>query len=554
MQYTSIYNKDFFKLFPMKEINSRGCWTIIVFFCFSLLSHAQYSDIDTDGPGYGENCTTIMVGRLASTDGSVMTSHTCDGNYRTWLEIFPHQKYENGVMHKVYENMLHSEEAWDMTKVSLKGEIPEAAETYAFLNTAYPCLNEKQLAIGETTIYGREELINKDGMFFIEELEKIALQRCRTAREAIELIGSLAEKYGYADLAECITLADPKEVWQLEIAGSGKGKPSAIWCAQRIPDDNIGICANIPRISVVDFKNHDSFMYSSDLQNVAKKLGYWDGKEPLKFWKVINGKKPFAIREFYVLSTLAPSLNLSFDAEELPFSVKPEKKQSPRDIMKFFRETYEGTKWDMTKDLLITVKEKDKDGKETEKKIKTPIISNWMNNDLRTLLNEIKPGVVERQRTIAITGCSYSHVIQCRSWLPDEVGAIAWFSFDNPGQSPRIPIFSGVLSLPASFSICGQPRYRTDAAIWSFREANRLATVNWSKGRLLIEPAVQEFEDKAFAELPSVELKVAELVKAGKNDDAKKYVTAYTNSFAGAAMSKWQEMKVALWGMFGRGF
>jgi dipeptidase len=554
LQYTSIFNKDFFKLFPMKEINSRGCWTIIVFFCFSLLSHAQYSDIDTDGPGYGENCTTIMVGRLASTDGSVMTSHTCDGNYRTWLEIFPHQKYENGVMHKVYENMLHSEEAWDMTKVSLKGEIPEVAETYSFLNTAYPCLNEKQLAIGETTIYGREELINKDGMFFIEELEKIALQRCRTAREAIELIGSLAEKYGYADLAECITLADPKEVWQLEIAGSGKGKPSAIWCAQRIPDDNIGICANIPRISVVDFKNHDSFMYSSDLQNVAKKLGYWDGKEPLKFWKVINGKKPFAIREFYVLSTLAPSLNLSFDAEELPFSVKPEKKQSPRDIMKFFRETYEGTKWDMTKDLLITVKEKDKDGKETEKKIKTPIISNWMNNDLRTLLNEIKPGVVERQRTIAITGCSYSHVIQCRSWLPDEVGAIAWFSFDNPGQSPRIPIFSGVLSLPASFSICGQPRYRTDAAIWSFREANRLATVNWSKGRTLIEPAVQEFEDKAFAELPSVELKVAELVKAGKNDEAKKYVTAYTNSFAGAAMSKWQEMKVTLWGMFGRGF
>ena len=109
----------------MKRINSRGCWTIIVFFCFSLLSYAQYSDIDTDGPGYGENCTTIMVGRLASTDGSVMTSHTCDGNYRTWLEIFPHQKYENGVMHKVYENMLHSEEAWDMTKVSLKGEIPD---------------------------------------------------------------------------------------------------------------------------------------------------------------------------------------------------------------------------------------------------------------------------------------------------------------------------------------------------------------------------------------------------------------------------------------------
>jgi dipeptidase len=295
-------------------------------------------------------------------------------------------------------------------------------------------------------------------------------------------------------------------------------------------------------------------MYSTDLQNVAKKLGYWDGTEPFKFWKVINGKKPFSIREFYVLSKLAPSLNLSYDAEELPFSVKPEKKQSPRDIIAMFRETYEGTQWDATKNLNVTVKEKDKDGKETEKQVKSPIMSNWMNNDLKNLLNELKPGVVDRQRTIAIAGCSYSHVIQCRDWLPEEVGAVAWFSFDNPGESPRIPIFSGALSLPASFNICGQARYRTDAAIWSFREANKLATVNWSRGRLLIEPAVKEFEDKGFAELPEVEKRVIELVKDGKNEEARKFVTSYTNSFAGAAMSKWQELKVTLWGMFGRGF
>ena len=538
----------------MKKVNSGCIWTIIFLFCFPLYTLAQYSDFDPDGPGYGENCTTIMVGRRASSDGSVMTSHSCDGNYRTWLEIYPHQKFEQGTMHPVYSGMLHTEEAWDMTKIVKKGEIPEVSETYSFLNTAYPCLNEKQLAIGETTIYGREELMNADGMFFIEELEKIALQRCKTAREAIELIGKLAEEYGYADLAECITLADPKEVWQLEIAGSGKGKPSSIWCAERIPDENVGICANIPRISVIDFKDHDYFMYSTDLQNVARNLGYWDGKEPFKFWKIINGKKPFSIREFYVLSKLAPSLNLSFDAEELPFSVKPEKKQSSRDIMKFFRETYEGTQWDATKNLLITVKSKDQDGKETEKQVKTPVICNWMNNDIKTLLNEIKPGVVDRPRTIAIAGCSYSHVIQCRDWLPDEVGAVAWFSFDNPGESPRIPIFSGVLSLPASFNVCGQQRYRTDAAIWSFREANKLATVNWSRGRVLIEPAVQEFEDKAFGELPSVEKKVVELVKDGKNEEAKKYVTSYTNSFAGAAMRRWEDLKITLWGMFGRGF
>ena len=539
----------------MKSPLLRLSWlAVILLSAHSLACTGQINDIDSDGPGYAENCTTIMVGRLASTDGSVMTSHSCDGNYRTWLNIFPHQKYDKGTMHRVYAGMLHTEEEWDMSKVTIKGEIPEAEETYAFLNTAYPCMNEKQLAIGETTIYGRKELVNKDGMFLIEELEKIALQRCKTAREAIALIGKLAEEYGYCDLAECITIADPKEVWQLEIAGSGKGKPSAIWCAERIPDTNVGICANIPRISDVDFNNPDYFMYSTDLKNVARKLGFWDGKEPFKFWKVINGKKPFAIREFYVLSKLAPSLNLSFDAEELPFSVKPEKKVSPRDIMSLFRETYEGTPWDMTKDLVVTVKEEDKDGNMVLRKEKSPIANNWMSSDMRNLLNELKPGVVQRQRTIAISGCSYSHVIQCRSWLPDEVGAVAWFSFDNPGESPRIPIFSGVLSLPPSFSICGQPRYRQDAALWSFREANRLATVNWERGRKLIEPAVKELEDKGFDELPMVEKKVTELVKEGKHDEAEKYVTSYTNTFAESAMKRWEEMKTSLWTMFGRGF
>jgi len=537
----------------MNEIFRRPV-LVILFTAFLGTSYCQYIDHKTTSNNFDENCTTIMVGRLASTDGSVMTSHTCDGNYRTWLEIYPSARHEKGTMHTVYSGMLHTEEAWDMSRVKIKGEIPEAGETYAYLNTAYPCLNEKQLAIGETTIYGRQELINEDGLFYIEELQKIALQRCKTAREAIKLIGELAEKYGYADLAECLTIADPREVWQLEIAGSGKGNPSAIWCAQRIPDDHAGVAANIPRISVIDFRNPDYFMYSTDLQKVAQKLGYWDGSEPLKFWKIISDRKPFAIREFYVLNTLAPSLGLSMDDEELPFSVKPEKKLSAADIMKFFRETYEGTEWDMTKNLLITVKKKDENGNEVEEEIVSPIANNWMNNDLRTLLNELKPGVIERQRTIAIAGCSYSHVIQCRSWLPDEVGAVAWFSFDNPGQSPRIPLFSGILRVPQSFSVCGQHRYRQDAALWSFREANRLATVNWTRSRPLIEKAVMDFELKAFEEMPAVEKKVVTLKGEGKNDEAREYLTQYSADFAYATMKKWEELKATLWGMYGRGF
>jgi dipeptidase len=512
------------------------------------------NDNDPDGPGYAENCTTIMVGKLASTDGSVITSHSCDGRYRTWLDIIPARKYASDTIHPVYWGTLFTETAWDMNNVIRKGEIPEARSTYAYLSTAYPCLNEKQLAIGETTIYGRQELINQDGLFHIEELEKIALQRCSTAREAIALIGSLAEEYGYADLAECITLADRREVWQLEIAGSGPDKPSSLWVARRIPDDHVGIEANIPRISDVDFNDPDNFMTSAGLRERAKKLEYWDGKGPFKFYKIIGTGKPYAIREFFVLSTLAPSLGLTMDMEELPVSVKPDKKVSVRDIMAFFRQTYEGTPWDMTKNLLVKVSGKDASGNTVTDTIKSPVVSNWMSNDLRTLINELKSGTIERQRTIAIAGCSYSHVIQCREWLPDEVGAVAWFSFDNPGESPRIPIFSGTMSLPESFRICGQHRYREDAAIWAFREANRLATVNWDRGRKLIEPAVAEMEDKAFNELPALEERVKALVSQGNNEEAKKVVTEYTHAFAMATMSMWQEIKRTLWGMFGRGF
>jgi dipeptidase len=275
----------------------------------------------------------------------------------------------------------------------------------------------------------------------------------------------------------------------------------------------------------------------------------------MKFWKVISSYgKPFGIREFYILSTLAPSLKLSIDTAELPFSVKPEKKLSPLDVIRYFRETYEGTQWDMTKNLEVTLKRWDQNWNVTESNVKPSFASAWMNRELILQLNKLKPGIVENRYTIAQNFCSYSHIIQCRSWLPDEVGAVAWFSFDNPALSPRIPIFSGTMKLPDSFSICGQQRYTPDAAIWSFRETNRLAAINWSKGRTLIEPAVKELEDKAFEEMPIVEKTVLELIKAGKTETAKQYLTDYTINFAYSAMKRWEEMKGPLWSMYSAGF
>ncbi|MCK9625740.1 MAG: C69 family dipeptidase [Bacteroidales bacterium] len=514
---------------------------------------AQNNSYDRMDEQYKESCTSIMVGKDASTDGSVMTSHTCDSNYRTYVTIEPRKKFSIGDMESIYTGLLHNEEPWDMRNVVEKGAIPaKEGQTYRFLNVAYPCLNEKQLAIGETTTEGRPELLNNKGLFQIEELERIALERCSTAREAISLIGKLAEQYGYGDWGECITVADKNEVWQFEIYGSGPGKPSALWVAERIPDDHVGISANIPRIGEVDFNNKEYFMTSSDLKKRSKELGYWDGKNPYIFHKVVSGGKPFSIREFYVLSTLAPSLNLQYDVEELPFSVKPDSKVSPEKMFELYRTTYEDTEFNMVKNLSYQAhrRVRQEDGTYNDYIETIYPVSNFMPRDLMNLLNEIKPGVIVRTRTIAVIQCAYSHIIQLRNWLPDEVGGVAYFGFDNPAQSPRIPIYAGTTSLPASFNICGQHRYREDAAVWAFRETNRIATINWDKSRKILEPQRDIFESQMMSQCKGVEEQAVLLIKDGKNEEAEQLLTNYTKNFASMTMQRWRELKAKVLELF----
>jgi dipeptidase len=502
-----------------------------------------------DWEEWDSGCTSIMVGREATTDGSVITAHSCDGNYRTWLNIVPHKKHPEGATNKVYYGKMHTETPWDLRGILLKGEIPEVEETYAFLNVAYPCMNEKQLAIGETTIGGKKELYNSEGMFMIEEIERLMLERCTTAREAIRLAGELIKKYGYGDRGECITVADPKEVWHFEIFGAGPLEIGGVWAAVRIPDDHVGISANIPKIGKLDLDNADYYMASDNVFSVAEEMGWWDpdSGEPFVFWKAYSGRRPFSTREYFVLSTLAPSLNLDMKAKEIPFSVKPEKKLSVRDVLAFYRQTYAGTDLDSTKNLMVKARR-------SKEMVKSPIANPWMSYDMVHLLNTLKPGAVQRYRTIAISGCSYSEVIQCRNWLPDPVGGIAWFAFDNPGQSARIPIFAGVTELPPSFEICGQHRFRADSADWAFRRANRLATVGWGRAKEYIEGTIKEFEDKAFTDLPDIEKRAVELYKNGEVDTLKEYLTKYTNDFARAAINKYWELGDKFFHMFKWGF
>ena len=504
-----------------------------------------------------ESCTSIMVGKKASADGSVITSHTCDSNYRTWMDVVGAVQVEQDTTVNVYTGRMHTEYNEGMRGVILKGSIPQTKSTYQFLNTAYPCLNEKQLGMGETTISGRELLVNEKGMFNIEELQRIALQRCTTAREAIHLMGELIEKYGYGDWGECLTIADPNEVWHFEVFGEGKEQIGGVWAAVRIPDDHVGVSANISRISRLDLKDEENYMASTNVFSVAKRLGLWDGKTPFSFWKAYSGTnyfnevKSFSIREFFILNKLAPSLHLSYDAEELPISVKPDKKISAEDVMALLAETYEGTEYDMTRNLKVALKDK-----ETNKvdSVVSPVANPWMTRDMVTLLNSLKPGSVERQRLVAVPQCAYSTVIQLRDWLPNAVGGVVWMSFDNPGQSPRFPIFCGTKDLPACFKVCGQHRFREDAAVWTFRRTNKLATVKWGVTKEEIQKGMAHFIEKGQIELPYVEKRFKDILSTKGEEAAKDFLTDYTADFAGSTLLRWKELGDSFWTRFERGF
>lgn len=513
-------------------------FSTLVMLCVSVSAqqHEEYEEY------VGQSCTSIMVGRLASTDGSVITSHTCDGRYRTWAYMEPAADHAPGTMHKVLRGTMQTKFHGDTAGVKIMGEIPQAAHTYAYLNTAYPCLNEKQLAIGETTFGGPDTLINEAGWFTIEELQRVALQRCDNARDAVILMGSLAEEYGYGDGGECLTVADKNEIWQFEIVGIGKDKIGAAWVAQRVPDDEIAVSANIPRIGEMRRSDKDNFMASDNVEQVAKDNGLWDGKGKFIFWKAYNCDyakgRNFHDREYFILNHFAPSLGLTYDMDELPFSVKPDKKVDVRDIMAMYRETYEGTDFDMTQNVLLARPETKNHPADT---VISPVANPWLTTTMRNTLNTIAPGTIDFRRTVAVAWCAYSHVTQLRSWLPDEVGGVCWFSVDNPGQSPRIPIFCGTTELPEQFEICGQKQYVPDCILWQFRRANKLATVSWQSTKEGFNENILYLEEMAIEGMPDQGV-------------SSSILNAYTSFIYEESVKIWKKMEGDYWVKFGMGF
>ena len=540
------------KLTKFLSILALGCT------CFAAANAQDYYTDEADRTQRDPlSCTSIMVGKKASADGSVITSHTCDSWYRTWMTVRPAADYKEGEMENIYDGRMHTEWVEDMSKVVVKGQIPQVSHTYRLLDTSYPCLNEKQLGMGETTISGRDTLRNKNGMFMIEELQRVALERCTTAREAIKLMGELVKQYGYGDSGECLTIADTKEVWIFEIFGEGPDKIGGVWAAQRIQDDEVAVSANIPRISTLNLKDKNNYMASDNVFDVAKRLGLWDGKEPFKFWKAYGGPnysgdwKNYSTREFFIYTSLAPSLGLTEDMEEMPLGVKPEKLVTVEEVARLLGSYYEGTEKDLSGRLKVAQRNRKTGEIDT---IVSPVANPWMRSDEIALYAALGDEKMKWTRTVAVPQCAYSTIIQLRDWLPDAVGGVVWMSLDNPGESPRFPIFCGTASLPGVLKVCGNHRYRDDSALWHYRQTNKLATVRWGTCRKTLEPARDYFLKKGMRELPFVEETYKSILEKDGNEEAEAFLTNYTADFVGATILKWDELYRTYWRQFWSGF
>ena len=540
------------KLTKFLSILALGCT------CFAAANAQDYYTDEADRTQRDPlSCTSIMVGKKASADSSVITSHTCDSWYRTWMTVRPAADYKEGEMENIYDGRMHTEWVEDMSKVVVKGQIPHVSHTYRVLDTSYPCLNEKQLGMGETTISGRDTLRNKNGMFMIEELQRVALERCTTAREAIKLMGELVKQYGYGDSGECLTIADTKEVWIFEIFGEGPDKIGGVWAAQRIQDDEVAVSANIPRISTLNLKDKNNYMASDNVFDVAKKLGLWDGKEPFKFWKAYGGPnysgdwKNYSTREFFIYTSLAPSLGLTEDMEEMPLGVKPEKLVTVEEVARLLGSYYEGTEKDLSGRLKVAQRNRKTGEMDT---IVSPVANPWMRSDEIALYAALGDEKMKWTRTVAVPQCAYSTIIQLRDWLPDAVGGGVWMSLDNPGESPRFPIFCGTASLPGVLKVCGNHRYRDDSALWHYRQTNKLATVRWGTCRKTLEPARDYFLKKGMRELPFVEETYKSILEKDGNEEAEAFLTNYTADFVGATILKWDELYRTYWRQFWSGF
>ena len=502
------------------------------------------------GKGTPENCTVIMVGKGASTDGSVLTTHTCDCGECDWTwRWVPAADHPAGSTRRIYH--IDQYDSWPPDQglkwESVKAnnftglEIPEVVYTHAYVHGDFGYMNDRQVAIGESTIGCRRKMENPtpSAKFDITMLTLIAMERANTAREAVRIMGELGEKHGYGatDTGEMLAVADPNEVWLFEIMPVGplwtpqSGKPGAVWCAQRVPDDEVAVCPNESRIGEIDLANPDFFMASPNVVSLAVSMGFYDPKAGKAFnWKraynpelgstvSTNGAR---VRLWRFLDLVAPSKKFSPETEnvDFPFSVKPDKELSAYDVMQMTRDKTEGTPWWPARGIQG---------------------GPFQNPNYLPYGFELDGKKYDTPRIIGVNRAEYVTVTQSRGWLPDPVGGIVWLAWGTQDTSCFMPLYAGITSIPRSFEIGDHWEFNRDSARWAFDYVDFHTQVVYSKAIEDVRAAQAIWEKPIVDRTPTIDSFALEL---HKKDPAlaRRFLTDYCLGNAERVIGAWWKL------------
>jgi dipeptidase len=477
-------------------------------------------------------CTNFLITRGATKDGSTMITYAAD-SHTLYGELYywPAADYADGAMLDVSE--------WDTGKYL--GKIPQIKHTYQVTGN----MNENQVSIGETTFTGRKELATqKDAIMDYGSLIYIALQRSKSAREAITIMTDLVKNYGYASTGESFSVADANEAWIFEMIGKGEGQKGAVWVAMRIPDGYISGHANQARITRFPLNDPKNCLFSADVISFAREKGWFEGKNndfsfsdtfaPVDFssarfcearvWSGFNKvNKQMKQYESYVMGKVTYDEN-KYATNRMPLWIKPDSLLSVKDVINLMRDHYEGTELDMTKDLGAG-----------------PFGSPYRWRPMEWKVDSV---TYVHERAISTQQTGFSFVAQSRPNLPNPIGGILWFGLDDTYLTCYMPIYCGIKQVPNSVKVGDGDMltWSDNSAFWVFNQVSNQCYARYSDIIVDLQKVQSQLENKFFTLTPVVDQAALALWNNGQKDLALQYLTDYSVSQVETSVSRWRDL------------
>ena len=472
-------------------------------------------------------CTNFIISKGASQDGSTMITYVAD-SHELYGELYytPAADHLPGEMLDIYE--------WDTSK--FLGRIKQVPHTYSVVGN----MNEHQVSIGETTYTGREELQDTTAIMDYGSLMYVTLQRAKTAQEAITTIGDLVAEYGYYSTGESFSIGDPNEVWIMEIIGKGPGKKGAVWVARRVPDGYI--CGHTNQARIRSFPQNDpqNCLYEKDVIKLAREKGWFDGKDKDFSFAATYAPPDYGAlrwceaRVWAMFNRAAPSLKLPMDyvkavkgTEPLPLWIKPDQKLSVRDVMELMRDHFEGSDFDMTRDIGAGP-------------FQLPY--RW-----RPLTWEVDSVEYCNERATSTQQTGFSFVSQARAWLPDPIGGVHWFGVDDTYSTVYVPMYCGIQEVPKSYAVgtADFHHFSWESAFWVFNFVANYCYLRYSDMIVDVQKVQRELEGGFLAEQAFVEQLALKYYNEAPRL-AVDYLTRYSVDLGNSTVQRWKTLGEAL--------